>query len=261
MAALHRAKQQIMSLAKKLRTFADRLDSPDAVAARRLNVPLDLYRCFERIKNDFGIRTIFDVGANRGEFAKACAVCFPDAVIHCFEPLPGCQTPLKNLASHFSKITIHSVALGEIEHIGEMFENEYSPSSSLLRMEQRHRDLWPKATATKKVDIVLKRLDGVVARERPAAPFFLKLDVQGYEMSVLRGATETLRQTAVVMTEVLFEPLYAGQADFLELINFMAGNGFRFVEFADERRLPPLDKLIYADAIFVNEQFHRRNFK
>jgi FkbM family methyltransferase len=261
MAAPHRAKQQIMSFATKLRKFADRLDTPDAAAARRLNVPLDLYRCFERIKNDFGIKTIFDVGANRGEFAKACAVCFPDAAIHCFEPLPSCQTQLKNLASHFSKVTVHSIALGEMDHISEMFENEYSPSSSLLRMEPRHRELWPKATATKKLDIVLKRLDGVVAREKPAAPFFLKLDVQGYEMRVLRGAAEALHKTAVVMTEVLFEPLYAGQADFLELLNFMAGHGFRFMEFADERRLPPLDKLIYADAIFVNEQFHRRNYK
>ena len=63
-----------------------------------------------------------------------------------------------------------------------------------------------------------------------------------------------LRQTAVVMMEVLFEPLYEGQADFRELLNFMADQGFRFIEFADERRLPPLGKLVYADGVFLNEQ-------
>jgi hypothetical protein len=64
-----------------------------------------------------------------------------------------------------------------------------------------------------------------------------------------------LRHTAVVMMEVLFEPLYAGQSDYRELLNFMAERDFRFVEFADERRLPPLGKLVYADAILVNGQF------
>jgi FkbM family methyltransferase len=243
-----------MSLAKELRKFADRLDTPGAVEARRLRVPLDLFRCFERIKSDFAIHTILDVGANRGEFARYCADCFPEAAIHCFEPLPACQPPLQALAAKRPQIQLHHVALGEQAGQVEMFENEFSDSSSLLPMQERHRELWPKTANTRKIQVPMETLDRVADKAWFATPVFLKLDVQGFELHVLRGASAVLRQTAVVMMEVLFEPLYEGQADFRTLLNFMSERNFRFVEFADERRLPPLAKLIYADAIFVNEQ-------
>ena len=246
-----------MSLAKELRKLADRLDTPGAAAARRLRVPLNFYRCFERLKHDFAIRTVLDVGANRGEFARFAAVCFPGAAVHCFEPLPGCQPLLQALAARRPQIKLHPCALGDTSGAAEMFENDYSPSSSLLPLQDRHRELWPKTIGAKKIAIALDTLDAVMAREQAASPFFLKLDVQGFELSVLRGAATTLRQTAAVMAEVLFEPLYAGQTNYLELLNFMAERGFRFVEFADERRLPPLGKLIYADAVFVREPLAR----
>lgn len=85
-------------------------------------------------------------------------------------------------------------------------------------------------------------------------PHLLKLDVQGYELSVLRGAEETLKDTLVVFTEVLFDQFYEGQADFPAMLEFMRARGFRFVEFASECRLPPLGKMVYADAVFVNER-------
>ena len=248
-----------MSLAKELRKLADRLDTPGAAAARRLRVPLDLYRCFERIKNDFTIRTVLDVGANRGEFARIASDCFPGAAVHCFEPLPVCQPLLQAQAAERPQIKLHACALGETSGTAEMFENDYSPSSSLLPMQDRHRELWPKTAGAKKITIAIDTLDAVVARNEMAAPVFLKLDVQGFELSVLRGATMALRQTAAVLTEVLFEPLYAGQMDYRELLNFMAERGFRFVEFAAERRLPPLGKMVYSDAIFVNERLSPLN--
>jgi FkbM family methyltransferase len=243
-----------MSLAKELRKLADRFDTPGATAARRLRVPLDLFRCFERIKSDFAIRTVLDVGANRGEFARYCADCFPNANIHCFEPLSGCQPSLQALAAQHSRIRLHPVALGESRGQVEMFENDYSPSSSLLPMQDRHRELWPKTVGTKKIQVPMETLDRVAEQAQFPAAIFLKLDVQGFELHVLRGAGAVLQRTTVVQMEVLFEPLYEGQADFRTLLNFMAERGFRFVEFADERRLPPLGKLIYADAIFVNER-------
>lgn len=243
-----------MSLARELRKLADRLDTPSAAAARRLRIPLDRYRLFERVKSFADIRTVLDVGANQGEFARYAADCFPNANIHCFEPLPVCQMQLKNLAARCSRIQIHSVAVGEEIGSVEMFENDFAPSSSLLPMQDRHRELWPKTVSAKKINVNMTTLDAVAAGAPFTGTIFLKLDVQGFELNVLRGATQVLRQTAVAMMEVLFEPLYEGQADFRDLLNFMADQDFRFIEFADERRLPPLGKLVYADGVFLNEQ-------
>ena len=240
-----------MSLANELRKIANRLDVPGAAAAYRHHVPLDLYRSFERLKSRTAFRTILDVGANRGEFSRYALACFPDAAIHAFEPLPGCQEALRRLAQTQPRVQAHSVALGETSGTVEMFENDYAPSSSLLPMLDRHRELWPKTSRDHKISVPVVTLDGIAFHQPFAPAIFLKLDVQGYELHVLKGALQVLQNTSAVLMEVLFEPLYDGQPDFRELLNFMAEQGFRFLEFADERRLPPSGKLIYADALFA----------
>lgn len=240
-----------MSLASELRKVADRLEVPGFREARRRRVPLDHFRLFERVKNLTDLRTVLDVGANKGAFSRWAAQCFPKADIHAFEPLTPCQTPLGKVAAEFAKVKIHQLALGDSIGTVEMFQNDYTPSSSLLPMEERHKELWPKTAGAKKISVPLETLDNVTARLGVRGPAFLKLDVQGFELHVLRGATRTLNDVAVVMSEVLFENLYAGQADFGTLVAFLGGRGFRFLEFAEERRLPPLGRLVYADAVFV----------
>jgi len=242
-----------MSLASELRKCADRLDVPGFAEARRLRVPLDLHRLFARVRALTDIQTVFDVGANRGQFARAAAVCFPGAVVHAFEPLAVCQEQLRQVAAGRPQVQIHPLALGDSTGMVEMFQNDYAPSSSLLPMEERHKELWPHTTGTKKISVSLDTLDNLAARLGAHGPAFLKLDVQGFELHVLRGAANTLRETAVVMSEVLFENLYAGQTDFRALANLLSEHGFRFLEFAEERRLPPLGRLVYADAVFVKE--------
>jgi len=248
-----------MSLAGELRKIASRLDTPGVAEARRLRVPLEMYHFFQRIKAEFPIHTVLDVGANTGQFSRWCARCFPEAAIHAFEPLPACQEELKKTAAKFPKIKLQPCALGPQSGQVEMFENDYKPSSSLLPMKDRHRELWPKTANAKKVSVRVEKLDDIAKRESFAKDTFLKLDVQGYELHVLAGAQEVLKQTAVVMTEVLFEPLYEGQAEFRSLLNYFAERGFRFTEFVEERRLSPHGKLIYADAAFVRETSRPRS--
>ncbi len=239
------------TLARKLRKAADLMDVQDAWEARRLGVPLNLYRFFQRVNVIAPIQTILDIGANRGDFSRFCAVSFPDATIHAFEPLTECRPVLKELAGKYQQIHLHPVALGETAGEVEMFENAYNPSSSILPMLDRHRELWPKTAWDKKIRVTMETLDHFVKNLDLKPPLFIKIDVQGYEMHVLSGAKRVLQNTSVIMTEVLFEPLYKDQADFIEIVNFLGGQGFRFTEFVDERRLPPYDTLAYADAAFV----------
>lgn len=242
-----------MSLASELIKLAHRIDTPGANRAFRLEVPIELYRLCERIRALADIRVVFDVGANCGQFTHSAAVCFPQADLHAFEPLPGCQETLRKVAATHPRVQIHPCALGDLPGTVEMFQNDYAPSSSVLPMEKQHKALWPKTVNAQKISVPLDTLDHVTARLGVRGPAFLKLDVQGFELHVLRGATSTLRETAVVMTEVLFENFYSGQADFPVLMDFLAEHGFRFLEFAEERRLPPLGRLVYADAVFVKE--------
>jgi len=241
-----------MGLASELRKIADRLDAPGHADARRLGAPLHLVQLFQRVRELAEIGTIYDVGANRGEFARIASKCFPEAIVHAFEPLEVCQPPLRKVAGENPGMRVHAMALGDSRGTVEMFQNDYAPTSSLLPMEKRLGELWPGAAHARKTPVQLETLDALDIERRGDA--LLKLDVQGFEASVLKGAANTLKQTAVVMTEVLFEKLYQGQADLLTLANLLAWHGFRFLEFADQTRLPPQGRLAYADAVFVREE-------
>lgn len=94
---------------------------------------------------------------------------------------------------------------------------------------------------------------------------FLKVDIQGAELDVLKGATRTLGKTAVVELEVEFVPLYKDQPLFAEIDMFMRANGFllhKFHEVAGRAMRPflvdndlfkPLSQLLWANAVYIKD--------
>ena len=240
-------------LARRLRRWADKVDGPDAKQARSLRVPLEHLRFFARIADLTPIRTVLDIGAHTGEYARWASACFADAQVHCFEPLPACQANLARLAADNAAIRVHSVALGDQEGELTMHENDYRPSSSLLAMQDRHRQLWPKTAQDHPIKVPVHRLDRYAAEF--SAPIFLKADVQGFEMHVLRGAAAVLANTAVIQLEVLFEPLYKDQTDLRALMNHLAEYDFDLMEVIDQRRLGEHGHVAYADVAFVARRF------
>ena len=204
---------------------------------------------FRRLEQIAQFHTVVDVGAHIGEFATSCAVCLPGVPIHCFEPLPACQESLQTLSARYEMITVHPFALGEVEGSIKINQNDYRPSSSILAMMDRHRELWPKTMHGHVIEGQIRRLDSFNALFEE--PLLLKLDVQGYEKHVLRGAEAVLNKAAVIQLEILFAPLYDGQPDFRDIMNHLGERGFRFLEFSDERRMGPNRDLVYADAVFV----------
>ena len=94
---------------------------------------------------------------------------------------------------------------------------------------------------------------------------FLKVDIQGAELDVLKGATRTLGKTAVVELEVEFVPLYKGQPLFAEIDIFMRKSGFllhKLVDIAgrgirpfvrDNNPFKPVSQLLWADAVYIKD--------
>jgi hypothetical protein len=83
-----------------------------------------------------------------------------------------------------------------------------------------------------------------------------KLDLQGYDLNALKGATNTLRQTTVVLVEVLFKEIYKGCPGFKDILDFMVDQEFRLYTLCG-LHYGQRDELMWADAIFVkNESAH-----
>ena len=101
---------------------------------------------------------------------------------------------------------------------------------------------------------------GSMMCSHPGDVDFLKLDVQGAELMVLRSAQRTLERTAVVHCEVEFSPIYEGQPLYPEIQVFLNQHGFELIDllvparyhYIQPETAPAHDRLIWADAVFFH---------
>ena len=78
----------------------------------------------------------------------------------------------------------------------------------------------------------------------------LKIDVQGYEDRVLRGATRTLERVHYVIVEVSVGPLYDGQAQFHTIYEFLVQSGFSYMGNMEQLSSPMDGSILQVDSLF-----------
>jgi len=197
-----------------------------------------------------GIGTVIDVGANVGQFASVARAAFPLAQLVCFEPLPDCHKRLQRRFRKDGRFRALQLALGSAHGRRELRRSAYSPSSSILAMSDRHRDAFPSTSATETVAVEVRALDEALHGLRLEGPLFLKLDVQGFELEVLRGATRTLEHCSLVLLEASLHRLYQGEALFADILAHLAGRGFSLAGLAGALRDPRDGRPLQVDALF-----------
>merc|ERR1740129_2744035 len=116
-----------------------------------------------------------------------------------------------------------------------MTSSMLEPNAPLL---QRYVQLGEVCQVVQRSEMQTRRLDDLVPELPGNGADFLKLDVQGYEHSVLQGAERMLRNVLVVHTEVEFVEMYEKQALFAEVDQFLRRSGFVFHRFASIQGRP-----------------------
>jgi FkbM family methyltransferase len=201
-----------------------------------------------------GIKTVLDVGSYIGSFAYAIRHILPDARIYSFEPLQDNYAQLVKNLTPFGNFQAFNTAIGE--HTGEMefHRSDFSPSSSVLEMGELHRQAFPQAAHSTALLVPIARLDDYLGKLSLTSPVFLKIDVQGYEDAVLRGAGQVLKQVDFLEIEVSYQPLYSGQVLFEGIHQLLTQAGFRFAGNLDSM-LSPLDgSILQSDALFIRNK-------
>jgi FkbM family methyltransferase len=201
---------------------------------------------------EYDFKNIIDVGANEGQFAKKILTIFPHAQVHCFEPLTEIFEQLKFNFKGMPNIFFYNYGIGKINEEKLIFKNEYSPSSSILEMDDLHRSNFGFAIDVSKVQISLRRLDDFF-QSGLSKPVLLKIDVQGYEKFVLEGGENVMSQTDVIIIETSFYTLYKGQPLFDDIYKYLTILDFQYVGNVEQLLATADSKILQADAIFVRK--------
>ena len=178
------------------------------------------------IVRSFRPRTLIDVGANKGQFSLLVRGLLGGGVnIYAFEPLPGEADIFERNFQGDPKCKLYRCALGEAEGTAKFHLASRADSSSLLPLAHGQRNAYGVVEAGA-IDVPVRRLDEVITREMVCAPTMLKIDVQGAEDMVLRGATGLLNNLDLIYLEASFVELYAGQKLAGEMISMLHDLGF-----------------------------------
>ncbi len=192
---------------------------------------------------------LFDVGANLGQSIKKMKMEFPTSIIYAFEPSLNCYEVLKKNYTD-KNILINNKAVGAGN--GKIKFNEYSWSAS--------NSILKRAFGTTKIinsnEVDLISIDSFCKENNILKIDFLKTDTEGYELEVLKGASNMMDNNKIqfVHVEVFFKENYIGQSSFGDIYNFLLGKRFELVKMYDFE-ITSDGLLNRSDALFLNKNF------
>ena len=211
--------------------------------ARRLQLP-EIPRALERLAGlGWSPAHVLDVGAYRGDFARECLRLWPGTRLTCFEPLPSRADDLDALAKTHPAIRVHRALVGA-EVRDRVTLHEAETASSVLTEWQANQ--FPAR------DYPMTTIDDAIASDTSAPrPDFLKIDVQGYELEVLKGAEGALSSLRAVLTEVNLLDIHREVPLLDQVIAWLSARHWVVYDVAGLTRRPLDEALWQADLVFV----------
>lgn len=171
--------------------------------------------------------TVIDVGANVGQFALFALDQLEPTRVVCIEPQPTQLDYLATLGlARGCAIEVITAALGDHEGTESLQITRATDSSSLLAPSKGARETNHGLRVISTLEVPLLSGDSILLDYTINHPVLLKIDVQGTELSVLRGMRNFIRQVDAVLVEVSFSNLYNDQARPHEVVELLVASGF-----------------------------------
>lgn len=147
--------------------------------------------------------------------------------IYVFEPHPQTYSKLIENIKGYSNIHPYNIALGSKETILELFVDDKEGQCNSLLHPKLHLQQYPEVKFNTKINVLVKTLDSIDIQDNIN---FLSMDVQGYELEVLRGSINTIKHINYIMTEINKVELYENGCIINELDDFLNKYQFKRVE-------------------------------
>jgi FkbM family methyltransferase len=192
--------------------------------------------CTDIKRSGCQISTVFDVGANIGQSALKYRAAFPEAKIYSFEPVKKTYERLKENVKKYNAISCHNIALGGCNGQEKIYLTGQSVTSSFIKSD--------KVVGEEVVQVCT--VDTFVLENQIRRIDLLKIDAEGFDLEVLKGAENMLcfGQIPFVLAEISFHPGDASHVLFDDIRSYLAPMGYEVfgiydqqLEWSGEKRL------------------------
>ena len=203
--------------------------------------------------------TLVDCGAYQGEFTQEAMKYSNSFSAICIEPSPSTFAILKKRFENESYIDTYNIAASnKVGSLTFYINNSEKTNSVLESTTENTRDLDDFQHNIRTIIVESDTLDSIFLKSSISNVddiSMLKIDTQGYEMNVLRGASNVLKKTRYILIEVHFVRTYKDSSTFFEIKSYLEQQGFTFLRFYDlVHSNSSREELIYGDALFKNKQ-------
>jgi FkbM family methyltransferase len=222
-----------------------------------LQYGISVYDDIARLNRAWGrsVNTFFDVGANVGQTAREALRRFPSARVYAFEPHPA--SFLKLVAIKDDRLSAHQIALSERSGKATLYQYGEAGDGSLINslVNNAHFPVTFGHRPKKEVNIACSTVDDFCREHRIDSIDVLKLDTEGSELAVLKGAERMLAsgRCSYVYTEfseLQPQPSVTGGA-LIPISDLLARFGLRYVATYTDFVLPNDGIHVCANALFA----------
>lgn len=190
---------------------------------------------------------IVDVGANHGTWTRETLHHFPAAYYTMLEPQPWMRDSMKDILDSNPKVKFNAVGAGEKPGTFKFTIVDRDDSCSFIYTEAEAKE-----KGFRQIEVPVVTLNNLLAEANLPVPEIIKIDAEGLDIEVLKGASDFFGKTEIFMVEagVVNRSI---KNNFLKVITFMDENGYRLFEITDLNRPFKSNALWLVELVFIKK--------
>ncbi len=207
-----------------------------------------LFTFYNNLKQiGFEPKHIVDVGANHGTWTREALKYFPDAYFTLLEPQYWLKDSMLDILTSNSKVKFNAVGAGAANGTFNFTIVNRDDSCSFRLTEEEAA-----AQGLEQIKLPVVTLNDLLAESNLPIPDIIKIDAEGLDIDVLKGASNYFGKTEIFMVEVgVVNKTFDNS--FLNMINYMDNNGYILFDITDINR-PFTPKVLWlAELVFVKK--------